>query len=102
MMCDMMGTDPISEEIPVDFEDLDYESQLAVKVFNILPDNVEGMSGSWLGKDFSGLGTLIDVYEIEDKKQFIELITILVVETSAHYTRQQIAKAQKSKTKGRK
>jgi len=102
MICEQMGVEPIPEEIPIDFEDLEYECQLAVKVFNILPDRIEGMGGSWLGKDFSGLGTFLEIYEIDDRKQFIELITILINETSTHYSREQKARAQKNKSKGRK
>lgn len=96
-MCEQMGTDPIPEEIPIEYTDLDFNGQLALKIFNMLPDNIEGMSGSWLGKDFSGLGVLLDVYEVVERQKVLDLMMILISETDAHYKRQQQAKAQKSK-----
>jgi hypothetical protein len=100
LMCELMGTDPNPDEIPLEYNDLDYECQLALKVFNLLPDNIEGMGGTWLGKNFSGLGTFIDIYEIDDKQQFMELLTVLITATAEHHRRQQ--KQQNSKkSKGR-
>ena len=99
-MCEMMGTEPIPEEIPLEYNDLDYDCQLALKVFNLLPDNIEGMGGSWLGKDFSGLGTFLDIYEIEDRQQFMELLMVLITATGDHHKRQQKQNAGK-KSKGR-
>jgi len=92
-----MGTDPIPEEIPIEYTDLDFNGQLALKIFNMLPDNIEGMSGSWLGKDFSGLGVLLDVYEVVERQKVLDLMMILISETDAHYKQQQKQKAQKSK-----
>ena len=88
-MCEQMGTEPIPEEIPIEYTDLDMNCQLALKLFNMLPDNIDGMSGSWLGKDYSGLGIFLDVYEVVDRQRVLDLLMILVSETDAHYKRQQ-------------
>ena len=98
-MCEQMGTEPIPEEIPIEYTDLDMNCQLALKLFNMLPDNIDGMSGSWLGKDYSGLGTFLDVYEVVDRQRVLDLLMILVSETDAHYKRQQKQNAQKSKSR---
>ena len=65
----------------------------------MLPDNIDGMSGSWLGKDYSGLGIFLDVYEVVDRQRVLDLLMILVSETDAHYKRQQKQNAQKSKSR---
>lgn len=100
LMCEQMRIEPNPEEIPIGYDDLDYESQLALRIFQLLPDKVEGMGGSWMGKDFSGLGTFLDIFEVDDRRQFIDLLSVLISETSEHYRRQQKQNAQKGK-KGR-
>jgi hypothetical protein len=37
-------------------------------MFNLLSDVWEGMSGSYLGKDWSGCDLLFSTYKIEDKR----------------------------------
>lgn len=99
LMCEQIGIEPDPDEIPLDFNDLSYDAQLALKVFNSLPDRIEGMSGSWLGKDYSGLAVLLDIYEVDNRQEVFELMMILTNETDTHYKQQQ---KQKSKSKGRK
>lgn len=92
-----MGIEPDPNEIPTDVEDLSYESQKALIIFRALPDKIEGMSGTYVGKDYSGLGTLLEIYEVEDKKHVFELINILSIETQKHYQREQQQKARTKK-----
>ena len=94
-----MGIEPDPNEIPIEIESLSYESQIALTIFRSLPDKLEGMSGSWLGKDFSGLGTILDIYEVDNRRLVFDLMNILIVETSKHYQREQ---KQKASRKGRK
>lgn len=51
--------------------DLPYEIQIAFSIHDMLPDRWDGMSGSYFGKDLSALGTILDIYEVEDKKQCV-------------------------------
>ncbi len=102
MMCEQMGTTPLEEEIPLDYSDLSDECQIVLAIFNILPDSIGGMSGAWLGKDYSGLRTFMDIYGIQDEMLFLNLLTVLVQETSDHYAKKQKEQQQKSKLKGRK
>jgi hypothetical protein len=96
-LCAQMGIDPDPEEIPVDISDLSYDCQIALTIFRALPDKIEGMAGAYLGKDYSGLGTLLDVYEVVDKRQTFEFINILSYETQKHYQREQKQKARTNK-----
>ena len=48
-----------------------YEVQLAFFIHSLLPDRWDGMSGSYMGKDWSAVGTLLDIHDIEYKKTVI-------------------------------
>tara|TARA_R100000231_G_scaffold131245_1_gene103215 strand:+ start:235 stop:483 length:249 start_codon:yes stop_codon:yes gene_type:complete len=45
--------------------------QQAFLIHGLLPDRWEGMSGHYMGKDMSALGSLLDIYEISDKKTIV-------------------------------
>ena len=45
-----------------------YEVQMAFFIYSLLQDTWDGMNGMYMGKNLSGLATLLDIYEIEDKK----------------------------------
>ena len=63
-----MGTEPDPEKMPLDSSDFPGEVQVAFFVFGLLPDRWDGMSGTYLGKDWSSFEQIVDIYEIEDKK----------------------------------
>lgn len=95
-----MGWDPDPEEIPIEVSDLSYEAQLGLMMFNLLPDRIEGMSGTWLGKDFSCLDTFMNIYEIDNKREVLDYILVIQHTYDEHYREQQ--KARESRNKGRK
>jgi hypothetical protein len=83
-----MGLPIDEEEIPLDISDLSYNSQQALFLFNILPDKIEGMNGIWLGKEYAGLTDLMDIYEIDDRKEVLDLLQICIKEASKVYAKQ--------------
>lgn len=90
----MMRQEPNPEDMPLDILDLDYESQMAVHILNILPDKIEGMNGLWLGKDFSGILDIMSLCGIEDfdqKKEVFDLMLIGISEYHEHYKQQRDA-----------
>ena len=44
------------------------EVQAAFFIYSLLPDRIDSMGGSYQGKDLSALGTLYDIYEIEERQ----------------------------------
>ena len=48
-----------------------YEVQMAFFIYALLQDTWDGMSGYYMGKSWSGIGELLDIYEIEDKQTVI-------------------------------
>jgi len=69
-----MGWEPKEEELPQDGTNLSLECQQALTILNALPDKWEGMNGTWLGKDYSGLSAVMDIYEVESRREVFELL----------------------------
>lgn len=101
LMCEEMGWEPKDEEMPIDAESLSYNSQVALRLFNILPDRVEGMAGTWLGKEFSCLETFMNIYEVEDRQEVLELIIQIQSAYYEHYRQKQKLKETSRKSKAR-
>jgi len=64
-MCELLGSTPKEEEIPITREDLNTDTQLALHIYDKLQANWEGFSGTYLGKDLSLVPTLIKHYEFD-------------------------------------
>jgi|TARA_A100001015_G_C15042220_1_gene740518 hypothetical protein len=101
-MCEQMGWEPREEDIPVDPSTLSLECQQCLIVLNALPDKWEGMSGTWMGKDYAGLEAIMNIYEIEDRKSVFELLRAGESEMSKYYAQKRkeqdsLAKAQRGR-----
>lgn len=97
-----MGWEPREEDIPLDPSTLSLEAQQALIVLQSLPDNWEGMSGTWMGKDYSGLSAILDIYEVDNKRLVFELIKLCEVELNKYYTQKRkeqesLAKAKRAR-----
>jgi len=83
MICEQLGEEPNPEKMPPEMSDFPYEVQVAFMLHNIMPDRWEGMSGSYMGKDWSCLGNLLDIYEVEDKKEVTFFIKAIESENAS-------------------
>jgi hypothetical protein len=94
-LCEVLGTEPVDEEIPVEIEDFPPEVQLSISIYFKLRDEWESMSGTYMGKSYLGLQDILDILEVEkaDRKDVLEWIAVL------DHARSQIFKAQKSQDK---
>ena len=88
LMCEQMGWEPKEEDLPQDGSNLSLECQQALTVLNALPDIWDGMNGVWLGKDYSGLDTILDIYSIEDKRDVFELLKEAEAVLGKYYAQQ--------------
>ena len=94
-----MGVEPKEEDIPKDPSTFSLEAQQALVVMNALPDNWDGMNGVWLGKDYSGLGDIMDIFEISNKREVFELLKTCEDELGKFYTQKRKEQDQLSKAK---
>lgn len=99
-MCRMLNKKPEASEIPVEFSDFPYDVQQFMNIFFMMPDRWEGFSGTYMGKDYSSLPILFDIFEIEDKKAALEYIILCERElVSARNKAQEARKAEKKSSK---
>lgn len=76
-MCEMMKSEPIESEIPVEFEDLNEDIQYTIGVYNMLQDNWDTMNGTYLGKNLAGLTDIFRIMEVDDYRTCFYIIGIL-------------------------
>ena len=88
-MCEQMGWEPNEDEMPKDPSHLSYNVQSALILYNSLPDIWEGMSGTWIGKDYSCLIDIMEIYQIDNKKEAFTLLKIAEGEASKFYDEKQ-------------
>jgi len=62
--------------MPLETSDLPSEVQVAFFIFGFLEDNWEGMSGTYLGKHWSNIEYLFNLYEIEEPKTIITIMKL--------------------------
>lgn len=98
-MCEQMGWEPKEEDIPVDPSNLSLEVQQSLVLLNALPDLWDGMNGVWLGKDYSGLLAVMDIYEIDDRRSVFELLKHAEVVLSKYYEQKRKEQASQAKAK---
>lgn len=101
-ICEQTGKEPDPDEMPPDDSVFPMEVQQALFLHSLLPEKWDGMSGSYLGRDWSALSVLLDVYEIADRKT----VVLFLKQVEAHHMasvnkelkRKQDAERRKSKT----
>ena len=101
-MMEQMGREPSEREIPPDFEDLPDIFTYAVQTFNLLGDKIVPDIG-YIGKDYTNLSEFIDIWEIEDKQYFLEILSWLdsraIKKSSEHMKRERDKLKRKSSGK---
>ena len=75
-MCEQLGKEPNPDEIPPDWEDFPEIVRLAINTFNMLGDRVFPDIG-YIGKDYTNLSEFMEVYEIQDKEYFLDILNWL-------------------------
>ena len=67
-MCEQLGQEPDPSKMPLDLDDFPSEVQVAFFVYSFMSDNWEGMSGTYLGKNWDEFPNIISTFELENPK----------------------------------
>jgi hypothetical protein len=70
--------------MPPTLDGLPDEVQVAFFIYALLPDRWDGMSGSYLGKDWAPLNTLYGIYDIEDQ----QVVTMFIAEIQGIFSKE--------------
>ena len=90
-MCEQMNKEPDEDEMPPEIEDFPFDVQKAMIIYNKLGDRIFPDIG-YLGKDYTQLSILMDVYEVTNRKIFLETLLRLdakVIQKSAATLKQE-------------
>lgn len=83
-MCEQLNQEPDPEKIPPEIDDFPLEVQKAILIFNKLGDRIYPDIG-YIGKDYTQINTYMDVYGIQNRELFLEVLLRLdshVIKTS--------------------
>jgi hypothetical protein len=87
-----MGVEPIPEETPPEMEDFPYEVQQAFDIYSRLSDRWDGMSGTYLGKDYNPIAFFMDLFLVVDKRTALDFISIIDVARQGIFANKQKSK----------
>ena len=79
-MCEMLGSEPLDSEIPVEFEDFPFEVQQAFNAYRMLRDEWDTMNGNYLGKSLIGVKDVLEATEIEPSEQKFIIMLIRIID----------------------
>ena len=68
-LCEMLGNEPVDSDIPVEWSDLPDIVQITMEIYSFLPDRWEGMSATFLGKDYQIVFNLFETFDIDNKSE---------------------------------
>ncbi len=93
-MCEMLGSEPIDSEIPVELDDLPIEVQESITVYRLLKDEWDFVNGNYLGKSLLGLQDIFNICKIADGDRMftLEIINLLDSIRSEHYASKKTSK----------
>jgi hypothetical protein len=92
--------------MPLETSDFPSEVQVAFFIFGLLEDRWEGMSGTYMGKQWTSLEYFFNLYQVEERKTILYIMkmweSILVSFRSDKANKQRKAEERKSSSGGKK
>ncbi len=95
-LCEKMEIEPDPNKMPLEIQDFPSDIQKAMVLFNKLGDRIYPDIG-YLGKDYTQLPIYMEVYEVEDKRIFLE--TLLRLDARVIQKSQEALKRERDKLK---
>lgn len=94
LVCEQLGQTPDPSKLPPERSMFPVEVLDAFILHDVLSDRWDGTSGYYMGKDFSALGTYIDIFNIIDPQQ-----TVWFLKHIEYYNSKTINEKQEAKRK---
>lgn len=63
--------------MPLTDADFPVEAQVAFFIYSYLPDKWDGASGTYMGKDWSSLQIIFNLFQVEDQSFIFQLLKII-------------------------
>jgi len=82
LICEQLGEEPDPQKMPLELSDFPAEIQVAFFLFGYLEDNWEGTSGTYMGKIWTQMEYLFELYNIDEPKvtaYFMKLIESIII-----------------------
>jgi hypothetical protein len=79
-LCEVMGNQPVEDEIPVEFDDFPLEVQQAFGVYRMLRDEWDTMNGLYLGKTLIGIKDILEAMEVEPDEQKFTIVLVRMID----------------------
>jgi hypothetical protein len=94
-MCELLGQEPKEEDMPIDINDLAYQTQLSLEVYQYLGENWTEMA--YLGKNINGISEIFDILGIDNK--YDRLLILRFIRIIDAYQSKKISEKIKAETK---
>tara|TARA_B100000424_G_scaffold36687_1_gene24878 strand:- start:16498 stop:16842 length:345 start_codon:yes stop_codon:yes gene_type:complete len=88
-VCEQLGQEPDPAKMPLEPSAFPEEVQVAFFIYGLLSDRWDGMSGTYLGKDWNSLEYIFKLYNIDNPKEvffFLKLYESIIVSNRAEET----------------
>ena len=97
-MCKQLGKPVDKSKLPPSFSQFPWYVKDAIEIFNSLPDTyASGMAPIYIGKDFSSINTLFDLYSIDSDYRLLAFKVVRFLDSRAKDQAQAQAKKQQQK-----
>lgn len=79
-MCEMLGSEPLESEVPLDFEDLPLLVQISISIHNTLRDSWDYMNGNYIGKDLTNIFDIFELYKLNSEEKLLAYRIISIID----------------------
>lgn len=101
LVCEQLGQTPDPSKLPPERSMFPVEVLDAFILHDVLSDKWDGTSGYYMGKDFSALGTYIDIFNIVDPQQTVWFLKHIEYHNSKTINEKQEAKRKAEERKAK-
>lgn len=95
-VCEQLGQEPDPDKLPIEISAFPVEVQSALYIYDLLSDRWDGMSGSYLGKEWSSVNFLLDTYDVVDERKEIVYFCKVYENIKVRYTAEKAERRRKA------